>query len=204
MRWALDGWAATRPGLDSRGLLCQAGREGRLQGSTQAAWDRWAAIRETITWERRVEWIDRSPVRNMIYRFRNEARDGRGVIWYTSSTALEPVLRESGVPVHGSGSRQPVGREGVVAAQATVHGEGWNAQGEFADALILEPGASATWWDQVLGRMHRPGQPRDTVRQFVAAWTPELRSALAGAIQNAHYIEQTKGTRTKLLRATVI
>lgn len=204
IRWALSSWAATRPGFDSPGLLAQAGRERRLQGSTQQAWDAWDAIRDSIEWDRSVEWVDRSPVTDTIQRFTQHARDGRGVIWYRSSTALEPVFQSLGIPVYGRGSMQPPGSAGIVAVQADVHGEGWNAQYDFADALVLEPFASATMWDQTIGRFHRPGQPRDTVCVYVAGWTAPLRGALHTAIQNARYIESTEGRRTKLSRATII
>lgn len=204
MRWALDNWAATRPGFDSKGLLCQAGREWRLQGSTQRAWDTWASIREEIEWVKSVEWVSTRPITAAIERFTETARGGKGIIWYSSSTALEPLFREMQIPVYGRGSKQPTGCKGIIACQAKVHATGWNAQYDFADCLVLEPWASATKWDQGLGRTHRPGQIEDTVRAFVPAWTPELRKTIRSAIVNAHYIEETEGRRTKLLCATLV
>lgn len=201
-RWALSSWAMTKPGFDSPGLLNERARERRLDRGMLKKFDRWVEIVDAIEWDRRVKWVSRKPLDLVVSSFKKTARDGRGVIWYRSSTALEPALRELGVKCFGAGSRQPRGRDGIVAVQLGVHGEGWNAQHDFSDSFALEVPSSASLWQQFLGRMHRPGQPRDEVRCFIAQWSPELRRALAAAIENARYQEDTKGTRMKLCYAT--
>lgn len=202
VNWALSTWAATRPGYDSKGLLAKRAADGQLDAGLTKRYTTWLELRDSIEWISEVKWVTTRPVEIVVESFKRRARDGRGVIWYRSSTALEPVFEQLGIPVFGKGSRQPMGRDGVVAAQLDVHGTGWNAQHEFADSFAIEVPSSASLWEQFVGRMHRPGQVRDDVRCYVAQWSPELRRALATAIEHAKYIEETKGTKMKLCYAT--
>jgi hypothetical protein len=82
-----------------------------------------------------------------------------------------------------------------------VHGTGKNLQA-FANQLVLQPPASGQTWEQLLGRMHRPGQNADEVRCDVLQHTWFAKANLVGALRDARYIEDSQNMRQKLNLAT--
>jgi len=118
------------------------------------------------------------------------------LLWY-SSNALGSSLARLGVDVRGAGSLPPSG--GLAACSIAVHGAGRNLQ-MYRKCLVIEPPASGSIWEQLLGRTHRSGQQADAVQwDFM-----DYAGSVAKAKTHAEYVEQTTGTRQKLNYATIL
>ena len=187
-----------QPGLDSPALVEQACVGGWAHPNTIRAYEAWLGVRDTVTQDSEVVWIDRSLVDAALTRARSY---GRCLLWYESSRAWEPVLRAAGIPVYGAGSEPPTPNVRIAALSRHVHGTGKNLQA-WDTQIVLEPPSSATPWEQMLGRTHRPGQLSDEVRVDIlcATWMP--RSRIYSATQEAEYIEKTSNKRHKLTFCT--
>ena len=107
-------------------------------------------------------------------------------------------MAEAGIPVYGAGHYPP--EKGPTCAMSIrAHGVGKNLQHGWSNQLVVEPPSSGNVWEQLLGRTHRPGQQADTVRVTVYTHTPAFRDAVLKAKKDAHYIQDTTGSRQKLL-----
>jgi len=83
-----------------------------------------------------------------------------------------------------------------------AHGVGKNLQHGWSTQIVLEPPSSGTVWEQLLGRTHRPGQEADTVSFYVYQHTEAFRRAVVQAREDAAYIQDTTGSRQKLVYCT--
>lgn len=187
-----------QPGLDSPALVEQACIGGWAHPTTVEAYEAWVDIRDTVVQDSEVVWLDQGLVKAALMRARAY---GRCLLWYESSRAWEPVLRAAGIPVYGAGSEPPTPDVRIAALSRHVHGTGKNLQAWDVN-LILEPPSSATPWEQLLGRTHRPGQMSDEVRVDImcATWIP--RSRIYSAMQEAEYIGKTSNKRHKITFCT--
>lgn len=71
------------------------------------------------------------------------------------------------------------------------------------EALVLSCPPSGRTWEQMLGRLHRDGQPEDSVTYHVAIACKEHVAGMARAFERARYIEESTGGSQKLLFADV-
>ena len=71
-------------------------------------------------------------------------------------------------------------------------------------SLVLTPPGSGAAWEQLLGRLHRPGQNADEVLFKVWTHTKELRASFEQALADASYIETTLGSKQKLSYANIL
>ena len=156
-----------REGYDSPMLIYmhQSRRfaEGARDDLTRA-WHRWSLQRmkpqppTASTWitqqyiDRACAWLQEHP---------------KGVVWY-ESTAVGEALAHRGVPVYGAGSDVPQDTAHACAMSIRAQGTGLNLQA-WSEALVIEPPTSSTTWEQLLGRLHRPGQTADEVTWYVWA-----------------------------------
>ncbi|MBK6920530.1 MAG: hypothetical protein IPH07_24230 [Deltaproteobacteria bacterium] len=107
-------------------------------------------------------WIDDSVLRQAAeYVTRRGAQPA--IVW------VDPIpvgrrMHELGVPYYGAGNNPetaPGGRS--ITCSLHAHREGKNLQDRFARSLSLSLPATADWWEQKIGRVHRAGQSADTV-----------------------------------------
>ncbi len=176
-----------------------------------ATWEAWDAVREQEDPPTRAIWIDDFLVRAGI-KWGNEVQDG--IVWY-DARAIGERAEELGATVctagvHGNTrildlAGRPAfdpetgdGEKHVVFASSTAHGTGKNLQRWF-NALCLAPWAGGATFEQVIGREHRPGQKADEVNFYINVHTLELEKALAGALEQAQYIQDVTGGAQKLL-----
>jgi hypothetical protein len=186
-----------RAGFDSPALVAKAAREGRAGDALRATWEAWAEV--AGRWPRggppgEVVWLPGarawlvSVVRTWVERVAG-AEGGRGLVWYDSSTALEPVLRDAGLPVYGQGSELPCEHVAAAALSRRVHGTGADGlQYHWHAALVLEPMSSAQAWEQTTARLHRTGQRAPLVRWDVFAPTWVGRAAMEEAIARTPFL----------------
>lgn len=202
---ARRGWGAAvrsfleyqaRPGLDSPALVERAARAGGLSTRMRQAYLQWQEVADRPEPPSVPRWIDRDWLPSVVEAWRRTQREP-AVVWY-QSRAVGDVLAEAGLPVHGAGSAEPV-QGSTLAASIRVWGTGWNGQA-WARSLVIEPPASGSTWEQLLGRAHRHGQTRDVVT-YVLAHTPSYVQALERARAEARYVRDTTDTPQRLLLA---
>jgi len=183
-----------RPGVDSPANVVRACESGTAHPDVIRAYWAWMSIRDKVEQDSEPVWV----TQDLIDLAADRARAmGRGILWYESSTALEPVLKERGFCTYGAGSNAPTPDVKIPALSRLVHGTGKNLQA-WDNQLILEPPASATPWEQLLGRSHRPGQLSDTVRAEILASTWITRSRIYSAMAEAEYVGRTSNKKHKL------
>ena len=107
-------------------------------------------------------------------------------------------LAETGLPVHGAGSKAPEPGQ-TVAVSIPVWGTGWNGQA-WSRSLVLEPPANGATWEQMLGRTHRHGQT-DDVKVWALAHTDAFTRAIDKATEEARYVRETTNQPQRLLFA---
>ena len=196
-------------GLDSPGLFRDAaerartGYKGELPVWRSKTWAAWKDIEPKV---RPVEgdpvWIDDFLVKAAA----KWAEESPGIVWYG--------FREFGIALHkltkmtryGEGPKasaaitQDPGTRSIIASIPAHHKEK-NLQYTWGRCLIGNLPADGGIWEQLLGRMHRPGQPREVVNAYVFQHVEEFRETLGKAKEFAAYIQPMSGVPQKLLYA---
>ena len=132
------------------------------------------------------------------------------LIWTDSKALSERLAEITGLPYYGAGKKDTAKllshidtKQDHAIVSIRAHGTGKNLQ-SYSDSLVLTPPSSGATWEQLLGRLHRPGQESDQVIFKVWTHTKELRAAFNQAINDAAYIESTIGAKQKLSYANII
>lgn len=172
---------------------------GRGGSALHRVWQDWKAVKDRPAPPVGTIWISDYLVRDAIDWAR---RHSPTVIWY-DNLAVAAKLRELGVHVVDAGEPVPLGgQHKVVALSIASHGVGVDGmQYHWHRQIFLAFPSGGKTAEQVLGRLHRLGQPADTVEAHVYTHTPPLARALETAIEDAVYIDTTLGTAQKLLYA---
>lgn len=172
--------------------------------------DRWHKVAGMVQAETQAVWFDDYLVDNVL----EWAQEHKGVIWYEHATVGERLSKRSGLPVYGAGRAAKlamlgdakagiVGEDGSrsIIASIKAHGTGTNGlQHRFHESLLLYQTWEVNGVEQVLGRLHRPGQ-KHTVRNYYYAHTEELQKHIESALMSAQYIEGTGFGSQKIVRA---
>lgn len=160
----------------------------------------WLSVRDSFVPETEVCWIDDSVVDLLV----EWARESPGVVWYRHTAMADALLRR-GIRVYGRRGEDASGRHVMhhpadqsCAASRMSSGEGVNLQ-QMCRALVLEPMGKAAPWEQLIGRMHRPGQSRP-VRYEIYCPTDYHRRAVQRAEDSAAWVESTLGQRQKIIQ----
>lgn len=170
-------------------------------------WPRWVKARPLVNGG---SAPDTEPVRLHPYLAEDSAawaRDHRGVVWYDKRAFGSWVAEIGELPLHGGGpgAGERIGQEKgdrSIVASIKSHGEGRDGlQYLFSDQLVAHPPSGATAWEQLLGRLHRPGQVHDVSASYYAH-TDELLANVEKALGRANYVQGTIGARQKLLAGT--
>jgi hypothetical protein len=201
-----------RPHMDSP-LLCSlaAARawQGELGGEPYAGeepcwradnWPRWARAKHTIRYETETVRLDDFLARDAA----EWALEHRGVVWYNKRAFGEWVSQLSGLPMHGGGPKASdlIAREDgsrSIIASVKAHGTGRDGlQRIFADQLMANPPSMATDWEQILGRLYRPGQSSPVVHASFFRHTAEMQKHVDTALSRAVYVEDVLGAHQKI------
>lgn len=181
--------------LDSPARVERAAEQGRgVPQSLIDAYRAWVAIRDTVEPEQTTNWLTMEVIDVVAEYMR---RRKRGLVWY-GSRAVEAALEERGLPCFGGGMAPPADDVPVAALSHHSHGTGKNLQA-WNYQLILEPSASAGWWQQLLGRTHRYGQKADEVIAEVLTTTWYQRAQVFGAWREAGDLQTRFGTPFRLV-----
>jgi hypothetical protein len=186
------------PQYDSPMRVALGVARGTLRDSEAAeAYVAWCGVKDRPRPPTRAVWLS-----DFLVRWAGEwalerlAKKEPGIVWY-EHTALGEALGALGLPVYGPGRDPQTARDSVLAASITAHGTGKNLQ-RFAHSLVVNWPSSGTVVEQLVGRMHRPGQLADEVVVEYPAHTPQARNALRRSRTDARYIEATLATAQKV------
>lgn len=170
------------------------------------AWPRWRDIKDRVVWEPEAIRLDPFLAQDAA----DWGNANRGIIWYTMVEFAQWVHELSGPPnqrlkVHRGGPkagqllRAETGERSIIASIKS-HGRGRNGlQYLFNHQLITQTPASATAYEQLLGRLYRKGQPEDAVVTEVYLHVPEVKRAFQAALRKGKYVRETIGENQKLL-----
>lgn len=201
-----------RPGCDTPMLVGQEMDRNGAANVGSELFDAWTYVRQ-LDFQGRIE-RDKTPVRVCDYKvmsaaiWANEHR--RGVIWCYHEEMLRWVvdyLRHYGIPhVAGYAGRNAEvsdtgNKDKIVVASIGSHREGKNLQ-HHQNQLVVEWPRSASWAEQMLGRLHRNGQEVEELFVHTNHTTEWDRMNFAACINDSLYIHQTTGSRQKLVCAS--
>ena len=132
------------------------------------------------------------------------------LIWVDNIAIAQRAAIIYGLPYYGAGKNDTKKllshidtKSGDAIVSIRAHGTGKNLQA-YSESLVLTPPGSGATWEQLLGRLHRPGQKSDEVKFQVLTHTKELRPAFNQALSDSSYIETTLGSKQKLSYANII
>ena len=191
------------PRMDTEGLVKAACENGEL---LSADYMNWMAVKDRANPTTVPVWFTHAILRDAIDEARNGGA-GHTVLWFEQRAVGQRLRELSGWPLFdGDGAALESHIEndlGPCIASIKAHGTGNNLQG-YSQGTVITPPSSGATWEQLLGRMHRPGQQSDEVTITVYQHTEELRDAIENAIGGAGYIQTSTGQRQKLLYASFV
>ena len=160
----------------------------------------WNKIKDSFRPNSVPVWLDDSVIDYAL----DWAGEMPGIVW-CEHTAVGERLQAAGLPYFGEQGLSSTGESidtytGPCAASVAACRQGFNLQ-HYNASLILNCIPKGSWYEQLLGRMHRYGQEADNVSARVLIVCPEQQAGFDQAVADAHYIEQTTGQRQKLCYA---
>ena len=186
----------SRKGLDSPLLVYLAAKAGRINVTS---WGPWAAVRDRPVPPTVPVWKDPFIVNAAIQWGQKDS----GIIWYQHKALGERIAKKTRWPHYGAGTDADLARDPVIICSVKAQGTGKNLQHYSRNLLTTLPGSGQVF-EQVAGRTHRPGQMADEVTIDWFGHTSELAASMGSIIEDAEFIQQTKGHVQKVLYATRI
>jgi len=189
--------------LDSELHVAQAIVSGKIDDGGKLA--RWMAVRDTFVPNPVPVWFDETVLKLCA----TWAHAAPGIVWTEHSHFAERLSREAGLAYYGAKGLDAAGRfindappGRSVIASSDANREGRNLQGLWNRNLITSPAEGSGWWNQLIGRTHRPGQKASEVVVDVLLGCAEHANAMRKALAGAGAVRDTTGAPNKLLSAT--
>ena len=206
--------AHNRPRLDSPLQVWNAVEAGELSdafGPGKELQNAWRAVRDSFKPNPVPQWESTWLVEDVL-RWFDEVKDDdgkptAGIAWVHHTAVGEAIEAASHgrIRYFGGGpdaSLEILTHKGPCVASIAAHGTGKNLQ-RYSRMLVVHPPSGGDVWEQLIARLHRPGQEADEVRVDVYLHARELRDAFTGARRLAEYIETITGQPQKLIYARV-
>lgn len=174
------------------------------------AYERWKQIEPTHEVVRKTQWYDRGVVEfvknDVLRKFGNEG----GIVWTWQDSFARALAKRTGWDYYGSQGLNTRGEfiddaksQDVIIASIQANMTGRNLQYNWRNNYITCP-PPANWMnEQLLGRTHRPGQPKNEVRAWYLFACKEDIDTFRMAIAEAQFAYQTTKQRFKLLDANI-
>lgn len=200
-RFASDILAANDGVFDSELQVWNACKRGDL---SQHAWVPWAKIKKTYTGKSVARWISDDTLNDIVATVGNTPT----IVWveqvavgqYLHDMTDWPYYREQGRDKNGRLIDDHDPTAGPAIASIASNHEGRNLQ-HWSRALVTSPPANGKIWEQMIGRIHRPGQSADTVEFDVWIQHPRIRAQFRQAIRDARMHNEMTTQPRKLLLA---
>lgn len=171
-------------------------------------WPAWRDVKKLVEPDTEPVWIDEYLALDAV----EWARAHRGIVWYDHHAFGLMVSKLGGFPMFGGGAKaldrlvgnSALGIRGEDGSRSIVlsikaHGTGRDGlQRLFHEQLVANPLASATGWEQLLGRLHRIGQLQPATLTWFYRHTTELQKHVDQALAKALYVQSTIGASQKL------
>jgi hypothetical protein len=216
----LDTYCDTCWKTDKRCVYWPCEEMGHKPGWRSVSWADWKDIENQVQYEEKVRWIGHNlpeaedPNTHPGYFLARDlakwALKNKGIVWFQSIALGRKIAELSGLPYFNGGPggedrlRAEKGNRSIIVS-IPAHGAGTDGlQHLFNDQVIAEmpaSNASARGIEQVLGRLHRPGQKKDEVNTLACLHVVEMKYALRKAIQQAEFNFNMTGNRQKILIA---
>lgn len=177
----------------------------RRQNKHTEEWQEWAAIRHSFKPNSYAVWIDDSVVEYIA----KWAQRYKGIIWVEHRELGFRLERDFGFDyykdeglnrkkqmIEDHDPRKPL----VASVESNKTGrnlQAWNRN------LITSAPTNGLAWEQLIGRTHRDGQEADEVTFDVLITCAEHAGAVANALTDSEYTEDTTGSPQKLLLADI-
>lgn len=202
-----------KTGQDSPALIRDLALRDKFGKGAKHQLEAWLAVRERYYGDGRVEppveYMDLDPGPEWLAQVARvwAKANKRGLIWY-NTPHVGRALGAAGFKVFGAGTElgdaaPRTERINTPCAKIDVQGTGKNLQSWHRN-LVLEFGASGRMWEQHIGRTHRPGQAADDVFFDVVVDGNLRTEQFSAAKVGARYIQETMGTRQRLVYATYL
>lgn len=201
-----------KAGMDSALLLAQAAASGRWESQHYAAW---CAVKDRPQPKTTAVWISDFLVKDAVTWAKAQAKarlddeddgnykSGGAIIWYYWKEVGRAIAEAGNLSLYDAERDPSFAKESIIVA-TMAHREGKNLQDRYSRCLITSPPSNGAIFEQLLGRLHRPGQLADEVVVDYYEHTVENTKALDDAIADAIYMEETTGARQKLRYADLI
>jgi len=171
-------------------------------------WRRWQAVRNTFVPETEVVWVSDVVLKACEAYLRDTEAP---IVWVSHVLFGDTLSGRSGVPYYGAGGKDARTGQTIVDAEpgspmiASVasNSEGRNLQA-WRNNLITHATPRGSLWEQLLGRTHRAGQEADEVSVVLLTGCTEAVAGFEQAREDATFIEQTTGSRQKLVYADIV
>ena len=164
-----------------------------------AYWNAWREVRHSVKPDTEAVWESDYIVKAAV----EWARNNTGLIWVQHRCLGESIAAALKLPYYGGDGDIPeLSEDGSRCAVLSIaaNKDGQNLQ-KFSKNLVVTPITSGKDWEQMIGRTHRQGQQADTITVDVMLHTHEMARAMAKAIEDARYVEQTRHGPQKLCYA---
>jgi hypothetical protein len=167
-------------------------------------WEIWNAVKSTYYGESVPTWLSDDTVDRIV----KQVGQSSTLVWVEQVATGEYLSEITGWPYFHKQGRDAGGKfiddhdpqDGPALASIASNHEGRNLQ-HWDKALVVSPPANGKVWEQLLGRMHRPGQLADTVTVDVLIQHPRIRAQFRQAIRDARMHTDIADQPRKLLLA---
>jgi hypothetical protein len=186
------------------------------------SWPAWAEIENTVEYEERVKWICEHSLASVkctcdaathpgYYLARDAAawaKENKGVVWFKSRAFGRKISELSGLPYFngGPGCEQRLtaekGDRSIICSIKAIGAGTDGLQYKFWKQLIAEMPASnggAEGIEQLLGRLHREGQPADAVETEAYLGASEFMDAYRQVLMQAEVHQDMQKLRQRIL-----
>lgn len=198
-RFARDILSAENPLYDTELQVANAAKVGLIDPSQWHAWD---AVRHSYNGESVPVWVSDDAIGRVVQLVGSDPV----VVWVEQIAVGNYLAELTGWPYYHKLGRDRSGRfiddhgDGPMIASIASNHEGRNLQ-RWNRAVVLTPPANGKIVEQLLGRMHRPGQEADEVHVDVILPHARIRQQFRQAVRDCELVRDTTGQPQKLLIA---
>lgn len=203
--------ATNRANMDSEALVVQAVVNDRVKGEwgkkLKETYFPWIEVKDRTSPQTVARWVDPFLITDAVKWGRDTIRAGRTGIIFFEHQAVGDALRSFGHwPVFGQGEDAGIlahaSKDPVICCTIGSQSVGKNLQ-SWSNMLIMTPPSMGAAWEQMIGRVRRPGQVADKILVDVYVHTDVYHRALDSAFADAEFIDEVQGTPQMLLAANV-
>ncbi len=192
-------------GIDSELQVTNAISDGKLP-DPYGLLPAWRAVKGTFTANPVPVWHDQTALNVCADWLKGRTE---GVVWIAHNHFARELSKRTGVPFFGAKGLDPRGNfiedhDGPVIASLAANSTGRNIQYKHSSGLYTAPPADSERWEQSLGRLHREGQPADSVSVQVLVGCKEHLDSIPRALASSQVKTDILGASQKIMLADIL